>query len=81
MRDLIPCLPPIILDSGPHVFVVVPDVQLRIGSVGICGTDLHYFLDGRTGRFIVHSPIVLGHETSGTVTKVGKKVTHLKVGE
>ncbi|XP_003747379.1 sorbitol dehydrogenase [Galendromus occidentalis] len=57
------------------------DVQLRIGSVGICGTDLHYFLDGRTGRFIVHSPIVLGHETSGTVSKVGRAVTHLKVGD
>lgn len=57
------------------------DVQLRIASVGICGTDLHFWKEGRTGRFVVHSPMVLGHETSAVVSKVGKAVTHLKVGD
>lgn len=56
------------------------DVLLRVASVGICGTDLHFWHEGRTGRFIVTEPVGLGHETSAYVTKVGKNVKHLKVG-
>ncbi|QWA10719.1 NAD(P)-dependent alcohol dehydrogenase [Sodalis ligni] len=57
------------------------DVQVKIHSVGICGSDIHYYQHGRIGPFVVQAPMVLGHEASGTVLAVGKKVTHIKVGD
>ena len=50
-------------------------------SVGICGSDVHYFVRGRIGDFIVKAPMVLGHEASGLVVEVGEGVTHLQPGE
>lgn len=57
------------------------DVQIKVHSVGICGSDVHYWTHGAIGNFIVKQPMVLGHETSGTISKVGKNVKHLKPGE
>lgn len=48
---------------------------------GICGSDIHYWQHGRIGSFIVKSPIVLGHESSGIVHSIGPAVTSLKVGD
>ncbi|XP_050822791.1 sorbitol dehydrogenase isoform X2 [Gopherus flavomarginatus] len=62
-------------EPGPN------EVLLRMHSVGICGSDVHYWQHGRTGDFIVKKPMVLGHEASGTVIKVGSSVTHLKPGD
>lgn len=56
------------------------EVLLRMHSVGICGSDVHYWQHGRIGDFVVKDPMVLGHEASGTVVKVGSGVTHLKPG-
>nr|XP_025971788.1 sorbitol dehydrogenase isoform X2 [Dromaius novaehollandiae] len=50
-------------------------------SVGICGSDVHYWQHGRIGDFVVKDPLVLGHEASGTVIKVGSGVTHLQPGD
>ena len=56
-------------------------MQIAVHSVGICGSDVHYLRRGRIGDFIVKSPMVLGHETSGTISAVGDGVTHLIVGK
>eukprot|EP00800_Vazella_pourtalesii_P010915 TRINITY_DN2650_c0_g1_i2.p1 TRINITY_DN2650_c0_g1~~TRINITY_DN2650_c0_g1_i2.p1 ORF type:complete len:370 (+),score=76.17 TRINITY_DN2650_c0_g1_i2:49-1110(+) len=56
-------------------------VQIAVHSVGICGSDVHYWLNGRIGDFIVNAPMILGHETAGTVVELGEGVTHLKVGD
>lgn len=56
-------------------------VQIAIHSVGICGSDVHYWVNGRIGDFVVTSPMILGHETAGTVSQVGEGVTNLKVGD
>lgn len=56
-------------------------VLLEMGSVGICGSDVHYWTWGRIGDFIVKEPMILGHEASGKVVKVGKNVTNLKLGD
>lgn len=50
-------------------------------SVGICGSDVHYWQNGKIGDFVVKEPMVLGHEAAGRVVKVGSAVSHLKVGE
>lgn len=57
------------------------DVLLKMHSVGICGSDVHYWEHGRIGDFVVKKPMVLGHEAAGTVTKVGASVKHLKPGD
>ncbi|BEV16750.1 NAD(P)-dependent alcohol dehydrogenase [Herbaspirillum sp. DW155] len=57
------------------------DVRIRIHTVGICGSDLHYYTHGRIGPFKVEAPMVLGHEASGTIIEVGSEVSQLKVGD
>ncbi|MCM8785011.1 MAG: NAD(P)-dependent alcohol dehydrogenase [Candidatus Omnitrophica bacterium] len=57
------------------------DVLIRVKSVGVCGSDIHYYKEGRIGDFVVKEPLILGHETSGIIEKVGKKVKNLKEGE
>jgi D-xylulose reductase len=57
------------------------DVKIRIHTVGVCGSDVHYYTHGRIGPFKVEEPMVLGHEASGTVVEVGADVAHLKVGD
>jgi D-arabinose 1-dehydrogenase-like Zn-dependent alcohol dehydrogenase len=59
---------------------VLLEVQIAVHSVGICGSDVHYLTHGAIGDFIVKAPMILGHESSGTVTKVGEGVSHLKIG-
>jgi D-xylulose reductase len=57
------------------------DVRIKIRTVGICGSDVHYYQYGAIGPFVVKQPMVLGHEASGTVIEIGKTVKHLKVGD
>ena len=57
------------------------DVIVQIGSTGICGSDVHYWQKGRIGDFVLTSPIVLGHESSGTVVEMGQAVRNLKIGD
>ena len=61
-------------------FYCVVEVQIKIDSVGICGTDVHFWQDGGMGDFTVKEPVVLGHEPAGTVTKLGPGVKSLQVG-
>lgn len=57
------------------------DVKIAIHTVGVCGSDVHYYTHGRIGPFVVNAPMVLGHEASGIVTEVGAEVTGLKPGD
>lgn len=57
------------------------DVRIALHTVGVCGSDIHYFTHGAIGPFVVKAPMVLGHEASGTVIEVGGNVTSLKAGD
>ncbi len=57
------------------------DVRIKLHTVGICGSDVHYYTHGGIGQFIVRAPMILGHEASGTVIEVGSEVGHLSVGD
>ncbi|WP_172123852.1 MULTISPECIES: NAD(P)-dependent alcohol dehydrogenase [unclassified Devosia] len=63
------------LEVGPGM------VKIAIHTVGVCGSDVHYYTHGKIGPFVVNDPMVLGHEAAGTVVEVGEGVTHLKVGD
>jgi L-iditol 2-dehydrogenase len=56
------------------------EVLVAVGSVGICGSDAHYFQHGRIADFVVRGPLVLGHETSGRIVAVGESVDSGRVG-
>ena len=60
---------------GPH------DVQVRIESGGICGSDLHYYHHGGFGTVRIREPMALGHEIAGTVEKVGAEVSRVSPGQ
>lgn len=57
------------------------EVVVRVSSVGVCGSDTHYYDHGRIGRFVVEQPLVLGHEAAGEVTDLGPGVTRVTVGQ
>ncbi|MDH4135475.1 MAG: alcohol dehydrogenase catalytic domain-containing protein, partial [Anaerolineae bacterium] len=50
------------------------EVLLKVASVGICGSDVHYYLDGRIGDQVVTAPIIMGHEFSAWVAEPGAGV-------
>ena len=57
------------------------DVRIAIDTVGVCGSDVHYYTHGKIGPFVVTEPMVLGHEAAGVVTEVGSAVTGLAIGD
>lgn len=57
------------------------DVLVKIQSVGICGSDLHYYRRGAIGNYVVEPPFILGHEAAGIVESVGKNVQNFKKGD
>lgn len=56
-------------------------VVVKLEYVGICGSDVHYYENGRIGDFIVDGDFILGHECAGTVVELGEGVKDLKVGD
>lgn len=61
--------------SDPH------EVKVRMQSVGICGSDIHYYKSGRIGSQVVKFPFTVGHEGAGVVEETGEAVTRVKVGD
>ena len=64
----------------PHL-VGSRDVLLRIDSLGVCGSDIHYFTQGRIGPQVVTFPQILGHEFAATVMETGAEVKSLHPGQ
>ncbi len=76
--------------SAPHQFDLldqdVPEpgpgqIRVRVRSVGVCGSDMHYFSEGSIGDITCAYPMVLGHEPAGTVDKVGAGVSGWAPGD
>lgn len=57
------------------------EVRLRITSVGVCASDLHYYRDAKIGSTVIEEPLVIGHEAAGVVDALGEGVTGLAVGD
>lgn len=56
------------------------ELLIKVHTVGVCGTDIHYWKCGEIGPFKPGKPMILGHETSGTVAGLGKDVKGFAVG-
>src|SRR6266487_5847230 len=57
------------------------EVLVQVAAVGTCGSDVHYYEHGRIGDFVVDSPLVLGHEPSGTVVASGPGASRHSIGQ
>ncbi len=57
------------------------DVLIKIGAVGVCGSDVHYYVSGRIGSQIVKYPFTVGHESAGTILEIGRRATRFKPGD
>ena len=57
------------------------DVLIRMKTIGVCGSDVHYYTTGKIGSQVVQYPFPVGHEGAGQVVKVGKSVTRVKPGD
>lgn len=70
------------VERVPKPEITEPDeVLIRILSVGICGSDIHFLKRGRIGDIILKQPTIMGHESAGEVVDVGPAVTKVKVGD
>ncbi|MGP9804986.1 L-idonate 5-dehydrogenase [Paracoccus sp. NSM] len=57
------------------------EVLVAVMAGGICGSDLHYWLEGGIGTIRVREPIILGHEAAGRIAALGAGVAGLSVGQ
>ncbi len=57
------------------------EVLVKVESIGVCASDVHYYEHGRIGPFVVEEPLILGHESAGEVVEAGAEVTDLVVGD
>ena len=69
------------LQERPVPRPAADEVLVQVRSVGVCGSDVHYYQDGRIGDLVVTGPLVLGHEVSGVIVDVGADVPADRVGE
>lgn len=70
----------IVLEPLPAIEPKPDEVLIRLGAGGICGSDLHYYFEGRVGNFVVKEPLTPGHEASGVLEAVGSNVKGLGAG-
>lgn len=57
------------------------DVKIKMSSIGVCGSDIHYYAEGKIGTQVVHYPFPVGHECSGIIEEIGSDVTNIKIGD
>ena len=69
------------LETLPRPVPGPGEVLLKVAAVGVCGSDVHYYLEGRIGSQVVTGPIIMGHEFSAWVAELGEGVTGLELGQ
>jgi L-iditol 2-dehydrogenase len=69
------------IEQRPVPAPAADEVLVEIASVGVCGSDVHYYRAGRIGSYVVDGPLVLGHEASGRIVSAGADVHPDRLGE
>jgi L-iditol 2-dehydrogenase len=70
----------LINDDSPQI-TNKNEVKIKLKSIGVCGSDIHYYSEGKIGTQVVKFPFPVGHECSGVIEEVGENVTRVKVGD
>lgn len=69
------------LERRPLPSPAADEAVIRVTSVGVCGSDTHYYEHGRIGSYVVDGPLVLGHESAGVIVDVGAGVDPARIGQ
>lgn len=70
----------VVVEERPVPEVPRGEVLVEVASVGVCGSDVHYYREMRAGDFVVDAPLILGHEVSGRIVAVGEGVDPARLG-
>lgn len=57
------------------------EVKIKMSTIGVCGSDIHYYAEGKIGTQVVQYPFPVGHECSGIIEEVGEAVKNVKAGD
>ncbi len=69
------------MEVEPPIVSSGSDVLVRMTTVGVCGSDIHYYVSGRIGAQVVDYPFAVGHEGAGVVEEIGSGVVRVKPGD
>lgn len=69
------------IEERPVPRIDADQVLIKVSSVGVCGSDVHFYAEGRLGEWILRDPLVLGHESGGVIVAVGAALDPTRVGE
>ncbi len=69
------------MEERPLAAPAPGEVQVQIGAIGVCGSDMHSYAEGGVGESRCTYPMVLGHEPSGTIVEIGDGVSGWSVGD
>ena len=70
----------LVVEERPVPAVDADQVLVKVASVGVCGSDVHFYKEGSLGSWVLDKPLVLGHESGGTIVAVGSSVDPARVG-
>lgn len=70
-----------VVDAKVPVLLNETDVKIKLTTIGVCGSDIHYYAEGKIGSQVVQYPYPVGHECSGIIEEVGAKVKNVMVGD
>lgn len=70
-----------LVESEVPIIKNANEVKIKLSTIGVCGSDIHYYAEGKIGTQIVQYPYPVGHECSGVIEEVGANVSHLKIGD
>jgi len=56
------------------------EILVRVTAAGVCGSDLHFYSEGRIGEMVLTEPFVMGHECAGIVDEAGEFSSELPKG-
>jgi L-iditol 2-dehydrogenase len=71
----------LVVEERPVPTVDADQVLVKVASVGVCGSDVHFYKEGSLGSWVLDKPLVLGHESGGTIVAVGSSVDPARVGQ
>lgn len=66
--------------SDPEI-VHPNEVKIKMSVIGVCGSDIHYYSEGKIGTQVVQYPFPVGHECSGIIEEIGSNVENVKIGD
>jgi len=69
------------MDAPEPAVIHDHDVKIKMKVIGVCGSDIHYYLTGRIGSQVVQYPFPVGHEGAGIVVETGSAVSRVKPGD